>query len=748
MAYEIQVSATNYNISSNSIEYSVTVSSPATANFTITNNLSTVTITKLDTTASIYTDAVELVLADLNDFWQGEWSPGNYTRGDIVTYQYSQYFLDDFDIDPLAVYNSTTPPSQDSTWIRFNWHEAPFAVLTVTNTATFNNNVNIGGNLAVSGDLSIGGGAGGNGLTINSTATFNGRTFFNGTATFNSGISLPNSDLELSSITLNGKNFVRTKTTGTSTLKIGVTNNELFTNSPANTVYTNGSITDRADQVIFGYINNTDAVNPSKQILRRQHFVAGVKSNISSTPNLVIANTWTSRIVANANYPGSAGNEDPSQKLNDWGYVNKWFGGQTQEVAVTNAGTNTLTNFIHLTRDGTEIRSYSGNGSTFQRLASEILVQDTKIDLNALPISPFPTSDILYPVATIQVTRDPLNPTRLGGEINTTATMYRFMPYLSPQENSTVHYAFMTPRYALTPSAYKTGGTFSIGNSKDNRTIEPGSADSIFYAEWSNPSTSTVSRIELKPNRLFIQPSQYAWVTTPYVEFRDNSELRLSAVGVRFNDNSVQTTAWEGYDQGPLSSPIPSLQMRRGTQAQILSYVPEEGELVYAINTNKLFVGDGVTAGGIVVSGETDQPLYTTSSVTFNALTVTNVSTFSNGIVISEGNIILQTAVYSVQNIVSLNTTATQTILEFNHSNNKSVKFIAQITDNGSIHFTEVSVITDGTDTWKVEYGTNTNNGVLGTFSTEITGTQCLIKFTPISPTNMNVRLASILMST
>ena len=200
MAYEIQVTATNIAVTSSSTEFAVTVNSPAQPNFTITNAVSTVTINQLFTTSSIYTDAVELVLGTLNDFWRGTWSStSTYTRGDIVDYQYSQYFLTNFDIDPQTPYGpSATPPSQDPTWIRFNWHEAPFAVLTVTNTATFLSDVNIVGN------ISIGGGLGGGGLTINSTATFNGRTNFNGTATFNGDVDFQTADLEVNSLRING----------------------------------------------------------------------------------------------------------------------------------------------------------------------------------------------------------------------------------------------------------------------------------------------------------------------------------------------------------------------------------------------------------------------------------------------------------------------------------------------------------------------------------------------------------------
>jgi hypothetical protein len=42
-----------------------------------------------------------------------------------------------------------------------------------------------------------------------------------------------------------------------------------------------------------------------------------------------------------------------------------------------------------------------------------------------------------------------------------------------------------------------------------------------------------------------------------------------------------------------------SLRIRRGTDAQRLQITPDEGELIYTTNTKKLFIGDGIVAGGI-----------------------------------------------------------------------------------------------------------------------------------------------------
>lgn len=46
-----------------------------------------------------------------------------------------------------------------------------------------------------------------------------------------------------------------------------------------------------------------------------------------------------------------------------------------------------------------------------------------------------------------------------------------------------------------------------------------------------------------------------------------------------------------------------ALLLRRGLEADRLSFVPEEGELIYVTDTKLIYVGDGVTPGGILVAG-------------------------------------------------------------------------------------------------------------------------------------------------
>ena len=49
-----------------------------------------------------------------------------------------------------------------------------------------------------------------------------------------------------------------------------------------------------------------------------------------------------------------------------------------------------------------------------------------------------------------------------------------------------------------------------------------------------------------------------------------------------------------------------ALRLRRGTNAERTAITPEAGELVYTTDTKKVYVGDGATTGGNIVSGQND----------------------------------------------------------------------------------------------------------------------------------------------
>lgn len=208
--------------------YNVLVQDPTTAQFNITETANTVSIFESLSTTSIYLNAIELKLNDLNDFWRGEWvaDTADYLHGDLVSYEYSVFLLSVYSEDGTAFYPaSDVPPTSDSNWIRLVWHEAPFqyivdngsldvyGVSTFHNTAvtdgaliangtstfnalaTFNSDLNAESNLIVYGDLSVGGSSEGYKLLIRGDSKFDGNVYIANTATFAGTVDFINNNL-------------------------------------------------------------------------------------------------------------------------------------------------------------------------------------------------------------------------------------------------------------------------------------------------------------------------------------------------------------------------------------------------------------------------------------------------------------------------------------------------------------------------------------------------------------------------
>lgn len=219
--------------------YTVQVQDPTTARFDITETANTVTIFDTVNSTSIYLNAIELRLNDLNSFWRSEWVPdtADYLHGDLVTYQNSLFLLSVYNEDGAAFYPvSDVPPPDDANWIRIVWHEAPFqyiinngtlevfgtstfqdtvftnaglvangpvtvngtstfnALATFNSTATFNDNINAQSNLTVYGDFSVGASSEGYKLLINGDSKFNGSVYVENTATFNGDVNFINNN--------------------------------------------------------------------------------------------------------------------------------------------------------------------------------------------------------------------------------------------------------------------------------------------------------------------------------------------------------------------------------------------------------------------------------------------------------------------------------------------------------------------------------------------------------------------------
>jgi hypothetical protein len=84
---------------------------------------------------------------------------------------------------------------------------------------------------------------------------------------------------------------------------------------------------------------------------------------------------------------------------------------------------------------------------------------------------------------------------------------------------------------------------------------------------------------------------------------------------------------------------------------------------------------------------------------------------------------------------------STSTIDTWDKTVYTSAKYIVQITDSGNIHTEELMVIQDGTNVYMSRYGIVTNNGELGEFDGSISGSNCVITFTPTSATAMTIQV-------
>jgi len=221
-----------------------------------------------------------------------------------------------------------------------------------------------------------------------------------------------------------------------------------------------------------------------------------------------------------------------------------------------------------------------------------------------------------------------------------------------------------------------------------------------------------------------------------------------------------------------------SLQIRRGTAGELASIIPDSGEPIWTIDDKKLYVGDGSTMGGNLVSA--GQDVSTTSNVTFNTVVVTNTATVA-AIKFSDGSIqttadtanpdqslnttsnvkfnsaviatfltatnIQATGVVDFNNLMyrgnyetfPINTstanTSTFLVAQWDNSIRSTQKFMLQAIDVNSspdkIHFQEISIVDDGTNQYKVEYGINTNAGQLGSYTVNAVGSTGYLLFTP-----------------
>jgi hypothetical protein len=114
---------------------------------------------------------------------------------------------------------------------------------------------------------------------------------------------------------------------------------------------------------------------------------------------------------------------------------------------------------------------------------------------------------------------------------------------------------------------------------------------------------------------------------------------------------------------------IVKYKLRRGTKAQQLVSILDQGELAYTIDTKRVFVGTGTLSGGNVVGNKIHQPLNSYSSLTSTIAEV--------GDLVVANNLLYQLINTTYSNISSwryIGPSIDQNILEFNSNNLLSIK--------------------------------------------------------------------------
>ena len=76
-----------------------------------------------------------------------------------------------------------------------------------------------------------------------------------------------------------------------------------------------------------------------------------------------------------------------------------------------------------------------------------------------------------------------------------------------------------------------------------------------------------------------------------------------------------------------------------------------------------------------------------------------------------------------------------------------AVKYFIRVRDGSNYHVEEIVMFYDGTNIDFSEYGIITNNGLLGTFTADVSGSNIRLLFTPNGATSMSIRIARTLMA-
>lgn len=171
------------------------------------------------------------------------------------------------------------------------------------------------------------------------------------------------------------------------------------------------------------------------------------------------------------------------------------------------------------------------------------------------------------------------------------------------------------------------------------------------------------------------------------------------------------------------------LQIRRGLEADRTDITPAQGEPLYTTDTKNLYVGDGTTPGGVLV----------TSNLDLVAQIVNDPDL--NGYPQPEGLSVGPSVWWGVE--ASTSSASEAYIDAIDKIKYGSVRYQVQITCGTDRHVSELRIFHDGTNVYLTEYGAMHNNGPLATFSADIDSGNLRLLATPSQGATTSFKLTA-----
>lgn len=575
----VNITTTNFSVAATDVVNNITVSADNSV-FTVTNQVSNFTVTSVTPVISFQAEGAGF---DFTQKFRGTWISGqDYNRNDIVEYAYSIYICQ---IPAQNTLTSSTPPPQDPTsWELFIFNEWPRAYLTITTTATVGGPISIGSTATIGGPATIGGTITVNGVgtsTINGPLELNSNLTVDGTTNLNSNVNI-NGNLAINgNISLNRL----TASTGTFTSKLqvgqGTTTGTFYINGQkyphdagiyGQVLYTNG--TDTAAWVNLGelqnwsltedlYTNGFNIVsgNPNNQIT----ITNGTTPNQGASIQLSRAVTTdvidfdsdeinlNSVVFANDDirtngYLTGATNTQPT-RIGQGGV--RFFDGTVQTTAVTNTGTFTLAQIASDVRLGV-VRI--GEYLLIDPATGVLTVDTASLPVNySLPAASTSTRGGIRVGQGLGITDTDVlfvsTSTAPSGKISLTENMAT-NGFLIMNSTSTVDTDFIDVNEdginiksaEIVIQSNAAGGNpanFKIYNNTATMTV--GTA-SVAVSNGLIDLVAGVVRVGRDINNSKIQAATY-------YDYAGTGPAYFPA-NIQFSDQTIQRTAWRGYDQG------------------------------------------------------------------------------------------------------------------------------------------------------------------------------------------------------